>query len=175
MRSHLYWQGLKSSKKNALYSGFEDHPLQTEDEMANMTEEERDNHPQILVGLISAMSEGLTLTRAKRIIMMEPISIPTAEEQCEGRCHRIGQHEETASWRLSCTGDKGVSSETHVKQMADFRMVFAEDGDVWNVARETDSVDYIADEMGDIAPKEVDDNENADGNVEKEIVDLTSE
>ena len=81
---------------------------------------------------------------------MEPLSLPTIQEQIYGREHRIGQRNEVKFWLLESTGEDGVSSETHVQAMSDVRKVFAEEGQIWdvqiNMEQSRDAREKIGDE-----------------------------
>lgn len=122
---------------NKLYIGFQEFDVLSDEELANLTQDEKDSRPQVLVGVRSSVAEGLTLTRASKTVMMEPLAIPALEEQSHSRTHRIGQRKKTKVWSLSCTGDEGVSSETHVRNVADARKIFSEQGKIWDVKVDT--------------------------------------
>uniref|UniRef100_A0A4W3I2F1 Helicase like transcription factor n=1 Tax=Callorhinchus milii TaxID=7868 RepID=A0A4W3I2F1_CALMI len=47
--------------------------------------------PTILLLSLRAGGEGLTLTAASRVFLMDPAWNPAAEDQCFDRCHRLGQ------------------------------------------------------------------------------------
>ena len=50
-----------------------------------------DGRVDVLVGSLSVMSEGLTLTRADMLVFMEKTYRPAVNEQAMRRVHRIGQ------------------------------------------------------------------------------------
>ena len=49
------------------------------------------DYPDVLLGTISAMGEGLTLTRASHVALIEQAWRPADHDQAEDRLHRIGQ------------------------------------------------------------------------------------
>ena len=136
MNSSLYYHTLNPTRMNDLYKGFQNNKVPSEAEYQKLSVETREYQPQVLVGVRSSVCEGLTLTQASKMVMMEPLAIPAHEEQSHGRINRIGQTKETTIWSLSSSGESGVSSETHIKNIADARKIFAEEGEIWTVELE---------------------------------------
>ena len=56
------------------------------------------------VASIKAMSLGVTLTAASRIVILEADWTPAVNEQAEGRCHRIGQRGAVVAQYLTIPG-----------------------------------------------------------------------
>ena len=83
--------------------------------------------PQVLVALISSVDTDLTLTKATRVVMFEPLSKFTDEEQAIS----VGQNKAVKVWKFSCAGKRGVGYERVVKKLNSARNMFVEDGSLW--------------------------------------------
>ena len=81
LHSSLYWNQLSNAKMSELYEGFQGYDVLTDEEWANLSANEQDARPQVLVGVRSSICEGRTLTRASKLVMMEPLAIPAQEAQ----------------------------------------------------------------------------------------------
>lgn len=63
--------------------------------------EEKENEPTILVGTTGVLGAGVSLTRAFRIVLVEPSFMERDEQQAFARIRRIGQrNEQTYATRL---------------------------------------------------------------------------
>ena len=74
--------------------------------------------PRVLLGQIIAAGEGLTLTRARHVIVNDLSYVPAEHTQAEDRCYRIGQeHEVTVRYVISdCALDRAVWSLLEIKR-----------------------------------------------------------
>jgi SNF2 family DNA or RNA helicase len=61
---------------------------------------QEDPGTRVIVGNLQAMGEGLTLTAASDVAMVELGWNPKTMDQAEDRCHRIGQHDTVNVWYL---------------------------------------------------------------------------
>lgn len=61
------------------------------------------NNPDILVGTVQTLGVGLTLTRASKVVLVEPDYVRKNEEQVFARVSRIGQrNSKTVAYRMIC-------------------------------------------------------------------------
>ena len=134
MKTNLYHRGLSEERLNGYYEGFEEktEDIGEGDEVQTVRTEVRpDFCPQVLVGTFNALGTGLTILKGTRIIMWEPNSKPTDEEQALGRAHRVNQKNTLVVWKFACCGPGGVSSEDNAKTLNSSRAMFVETGELW--------------------------------------------
>ena len=80
------------ARRQRLVEGFQD-DLNTNDS----------NNPDILVGTVQTLGVGLTLTRASKVVLVEPDYVRKTEEQVFARVSRIGQRNpKTVAYRMIC-------------------------------------------------------------------------
>lgn len=115
--ARLYCQSLGEDQQARLVSGFQ----KEESSPGVLAETSEPYRPTVLVGTMSAMSDGLQLTAANHVIIMEPNSKPTVVMQAFSRAWRRGQTKTVNVYYLKCTGELGVRAETVVMNRSDIR------------------------------------------------------
>lgn len=114
--------------KGRLYAGFQEHHKDVmKSKKMESVDKEDEYCPQVLVALISSVDTDLTLTKATRVVMFEPLSKFTDEEQAIS----VGQNKAVKVWKFSCAGKRGVGYERVVKKLNSARNMFVEDGSLW--------------------------------------------
>lgn len=67
--------------------------IDPDDRMKNTKKFQEDNSVKLALGTIQCMGEGITLTRASTVVLVDRWWTPAAQDQAIGRLHRIGQDE----------------------------------------------------------------------------------
>lgn len=94
--------------------------------------------PRIALLSMMAVGEGVTLTRASRVVLLEPFWNEAKERQAADRAHRIGQTKPVVIWKPILTG----SVEKNVLRMQELKSELA-DGVVGDRSFDRSRADWI--------------------------------
>lgn len=101
--ARLYSQSLGVERQARLVAGFQ----QREESKPGVVAERSAPYRQdVLVGTMSAMSDGLQLTKANHVAIIEPHNKPTVVMQAFSRAWRRGQEKTVFVYYIKCTGER---------------------------------------------------------------------